>query len=115
MLINKGLYRFKYQSVANISTSRDIVYGKTRYLGCFPGWDNTPRKKNKGVVFDDCNPEAFETYLVQQMKKSPRDSFIFINAWNEWAEGAYLEPDSKHEYSYLKAVKNAKKLIELGR
>lgn len=109
MLLNKGLYRFKFDSVAKISISRDVSYcGKLRYLGCFPGWDNTPRKGIKGVVFDTSTPEKFERYLTSQINKSQKGSMIFINAWNEWAEGAYLEPDTINGYSYLEAVMNAR-------
>ncbi|WP_188008916.1 glycosyltransferase WbsX family protein [Grimontia hollisae] len=109
MLLNKGLYRFKFNSVAKMSVLRDVSYGdKARYLGCFPGWDNTPRKGMKGVVFDDSTPKNFERYLISQINKSQEGSMIFINAWNEWAEGAYLEPDTINGYSYLEAVTNAK-------
>lgn len=109
MLVNKGLYRFNFDSVINLSISRDVDYGnKARYLGCFPGWDNTPRKGNKGVVFDNSTPYTFEKYLVSQMNKSDHNSLIFINAWNEWAEGAYLEPDTTNGFGFLEAVKKAK-------
>ncbi|MBG5986040.1 glycoside hydrolase family 99-like domain-containing protein [Proteus vulgaris] len=111
MLINKGLYRMDYMSLTKKSTQRNCDYGKQCYLGCFPGWDNTPRKQNRGVVFDNANPDNFYEYLVTQMKKSSIDSFLFINAWNEWAEGAYLEPDEYNGYGFLEAVKNAKNTV----
>lgn len=75
--------------------------------GAFVDWDNTARNKN-GRVFDGANPEKFEDYmrqLIKKMQKEYQSEIVFINAWNEWAEGAYLEPDEKYGYGYLEALK----------
>ena len=61
-------------------------------------------------IIDGASPEKFQRYLSKQItraKKSHGCEFIFVNAWNEWAEGTYLEPDKKHGYAYLEAVRNA--------
>ena len=58
------------------------------------------------------SPEKFGWYLAKQIKRSIHlyhSEFLFINAWNEWAEGAYLEPDKRYGYQYLEAVKQALK------
>ena len=81
--------------------------------GMFVNWDNTPRKKEKGSVTLFNSPAKFEKYLsllISKTKNEYKKDYIFINAWNEWAEGCYLEPDDKYEYAYLEAVKQA--LIE---
>ena len=75
--------------------------------GAFVDWDNTPRNKN-GLVYDNANPQLFERFfssLVKKVNEEYSTEFIFINAWNEWAEGAYLEADEKNQYGYLGAIK----------
>ncbi|GER70384.1 glycosyl transferase [Weizmannia acidilactici] len=83
---------------------------KDVFLGGFVDWDNTARKGKNALVFHGGSPEKFKKYLKLQIKNAKlkyNSDFIFINAWNEWAEGTYLEPDKKYGNSYLKAVKEA--------
>lgn len=78
--------------------------------GAFVDWDNTPRKQKRGSFYESASPEKFEYYfdkLIKQAKNVYKKDMIFIFAWNEWAEGGYLEPDEKNEYRYLEAIKNA--------
>lgn len=77
------------------------------YAGAFVDWDNSPRKGIKSLIVKNSNPEKFYKYFDLLHKKCQKNNvpYIFINAWNEWAEGTYLEPDSKHQYSYLEAIK----------
>lgn len=83
------------------------VNDKRTVAGAFVDWDNTPRNK-MGLVYDNATPEKFCYFfkeLVTKVDKEYALDYIFINAWNEWAEGAYLEPDEKNHYKYLEAVK----------
>ncbi len=82
------------------------------YRACSPMWDNTARKKNKGVILDGATPDLYRQWLSDiiaetKMNKSLDDQIVFINAWNEWAEGTYLEPDLKWKYGYLEATRDA--------
>ncbi len=80
--------------------------------GAFVGWDNTPRKGEKGQVYMGDTPEKFEKYMEQQIIRA-RDVYkkdmIFMYAWNEWAEGGYLEPDTRTGSKNLEAIRNALK------
>lgn len=83
--------------------------------GAFPSWDNTPRRGNKSIVFWKPSPEKYREYLLKRIvnaKKYYNSEFLFINAWNEWAEGAHLEPDENNGFKYLEATKSA--LIKTG-
>lgn len=78
--------------------------------GVFLGWDNTARKKNASTVYHNYTPEAFREWLTDMtnLVKARREMgsrFVFINAWNEWAEGTYLEPDRRYGFAALDAVK----------
>ncbi len=78
--------------------------------GAFVGWDNTPRHGKKGRVYVGDTPEKFQKYLTVQIKRTREiyhKDMMFMYAWNEWAEGGYLEPDERYGYRNLEAIKNA--------
>jgi glycosyltransferase involved in cell wall biosynthesis len=78
-----------------------------------PSWDNSARRKNRGTVFLNSTPEAYQEWLENavadtcQNTPSPDERLVFVNAWNEWAEGAHLEPDQKYGYAWLDATRKA--------
>lgn len=82
------------------------------YRAVMPMWDNTARRDNKGMIFHGASPELYKAWLsdVFQEVKNRTDlpePFVFINAWNEWGEGAYIEPDRRYGYAYLNATRSA--------
>ncbi|MGK0599177.1 glycosyltransferase WbsX family protein [Yokenella regensburgei] len=81
------------------------------FIGAFIDWDNTSRYKNKSKVYIGSNPGSFEVNFNELISKTDDDSknrIFFVNAWNEWSEGAYLEPDSANGYKYLEAISRVK-------
>jgi glycosyltransferase involved in cell wall biosynthesis len=82
-----------------------------RYQTVFPRWDNTARSNESGVVLVNSTPEAYEEWLrhaVERVQHDPLDHrMVFINAWNEWAEGCHLEPDLTYGHQYLQATRRA--------
>jgi lipopolysaccharide biosynthesis protein len=76
-----------------------------------PGWDNTARRASDALILDGSMPEFYEQWLsfvLRQAKaQSPDLRIVFINAWNEWGEGCYLEPDAQFGRGYLEATSAA--------
>ena len=98
-------YRYMYE---NLVPLKDIGY--KIYPSLVPGWDNTARRqKNPILILDNSSPDNFREWLLKitwDFKPySAEENFIFINAWNEWAEGNHLEPCSKWGSQYLETVK----------
>ncbi|GGG01097.1 hypothetical protein GCM10010912_52390 [Paenibacillus albidus] len=82
------------------------------YRAVMPMWDNTARRNNKGMIFQGATPGLYKQWLKDVILEGKNrsdldDQIVFINAWNEWGEGAYLEPDKKYGYAYLQATKEA--------
>lgn len=75
-------------------------------------WDNTARRKNRAHVFAGFSLTRYAQWLSANASRVAKDrrlsqdeKLIFINAWNEWAEGTHLEPDGRYGYGYLKATR----------
>ncbi|MFZ3221863.1 MAG: glycoside hydrolase family 99-like domain-containing protein, partial [Rugosibacter sp.] len=85
----------------------------TLFRSVCPSWDNTARRKNRGTVFLNSSPSLYQRWLenairdTQANRSDPDEHLIFVNAWNEWAEGAHLEPDARYGYAWLQATRNA--------
>lgn len=107
---------FDYESLLECAVNyREPEYIKFR--GVTPSWDNEARRPGNGVVFHGSTPQKYRQWLEYILdytasKREAKEQFVFINAWNEWAEGAMLEPDRKYGYAYLEATYTALKTIE---
>ncbi len=86
--------------------------GFTFFRGAFPSWDNTPRRDHASTVYLNSSPELYKLYLkavIGLTRKENRgdENLVFLNAWNEWAEGAHLEPDKRYGLRFLQATREA--------
>lgn len=100
-----------YEKLWNAILKRKPIDNKC-IPGAFVNWDNSPRKGINARICEGANPATFKKYLSEQIKHA-REVYhkdqIFIYAWNEWAEGGYLEPDEYNRYGYLEAIRDALK------
>lgn len=90
-----------------------VEYNNKKFFrSALTSWDNTARKAVSGAwILQGLNPKTFKKWLkdiVIESKKihSAEEDIVFVNSWNEWAEGSHLEPDMKYGYGYLQAVKD---------
>lgn len=86
----------------------------------FPAWDNEARKPGRGLTFAFSTPDEYRKWLRRACEitltteSDPEKRLVFINAWNEWGEGAYLEPDRRFGYAYLEATAKGLKSFDSG-
>ncbi|WP_239583040.1 glycoside hydrolase family 99-like domain-containing protein [Bacillus tianshenii] len=107
-----------YDSMWSCILNRKINTNKKVIPGAFIDWDNTARRGTEATIYYGANPAKFEKYLSKQIDRAEtvyKSDFLFINAWNEWAEGTYLEPDKKFQYQYLEAVQKALRVNGINR
>jgi hypothetical protein len=74
-------------------------------------WDNTARLKTASTFFMHCDPTVYTLWLARTVARAIKthpvaERFVFINAWNEWAEGAYLEPDATYGDQFLRVTRS---------
>lgn len=103
-----------YREVAEFYLSRDKGKEVNVFRTVYPSWDNTARRKERALVTLNGDPSNYEFWLKQAIELTESEfpdqqRLVFINAWNEWAEGCHLEPDRKHGHGFLRATANAKR------
>ena len=112
-LLNKWLHTailprrvYAFNTVARMSLC--YLSPEKTYGGVFCGWDNTPRKGANGLVIETPTQKDFEDYLrkkIDQTQTVYHTDTLFVNAWNEWAEGTYLEPDVSSRTMFLETIR----------
>ncbi len=129
LALKKDLKLFDQSYQGHVFDMKDIISNSITYSrktdiplikAVFPSWDNEARKRGKGMTFINSSPQLFKKWLDHASTYALKEpihekSFVFINAWNEWAEGAYLEPDQHYGYAYLDQVKSIAKKFNLNR
>ena len=89
----------------------ETMPNEERFLpAVLPNWDNTPRSAYRGVVYEGATPALFGEYLRKAVRivrdRPPERRIVFLKAWNEWAEGNYVEPDTHWKHAYLDAIRD---------
>lgn len=104
---DNGINKYSYDVVWDKILNATPVKNTDTYFGGFVNYDDTPRRSKNGVVVDGFSPKKFRDYLEALACKNLEwgNEFLFINAWNEWGEGMYLEPDKTYGFACLEAVR----------
>ena len=113
-LARNKLTMFDYDDIWNRILTMNPVSEKS-IPGAFVNIDTTPRRQERGIVATGMTPEKLERYLIKLINKCKDEyhkDMIFVYAWNEWAEGAYMEPDERWKFGVLDAFRNS--LIKTG-
>jgi lipopolysaccharide biosynthesis protein len=102
----------EFSAIAQTYIGR-MYHNANVFKAVFPSWDNSARTGSRAVIVVGGTPENYEYWLAEVIRRTRQDfpnenRFVFINAWNEWAEGCHLEPDREHQRGFLEATRRAK-------
>ena len=102
-----GLHLYDYRTLAERAMARSVG-PVTVFPGVFPSWDNTARRGWRATIVQNDDATLYRRWLeaacTRAMANRESERLVFINAWNEWAEGCHLEPDSRHGRIFLEAT-----------
>lgn len=97
--------------------SRAPETGLPDYPCVFPSWDNSVRR-NAATIIENHDPKAYADWLASAIEhvapRPPDQRLVFLNAWNEWAEGCHLEPDKRHKLDFLEATRRCVLMSQPG-
>jgi O-antigen biosynthesis protein len=119
--INRGFRGvvYDYRKLVATRKDREATSGYAVFRCVTPMWDNEARRPSRGTIFAHSSPALYRQWLEAACQWTERHiekdkPFVFVNAWNEWAEGAYLEPDQRYGYAYLEATAEALERFPTG-
>lgn len=105
---------YSYQQFADCAMQREREQYRL-YRTAMLAWDNTARRGKQAHVYAHFSIEKYQQWLLCNMQKAMsehQDPVVFINAWNEWAEGSVLEPDTEYGHESLAATSRAKRIAK---
>ncbi len=100
---------YSYAYLCKVIEKKANLNRSKMLFGIFADWDNTSRKDEEGIIVRGSDPEKFRRHVKRMLNLSEKykKEFLFLNAWNEWSESAYVEPDKKYGGQYLQALRRA--------
>lgn len=106
-----GIFRPKYDDIVKKTLNTESIKGCKTYIGGSTDYDDTVRRgRHGGIVVDGFTVDKFYGYMkalyIRNIKLG--NEFLFINAWNEWGEGMYLEPDEQNGFYMLESLQRAR-------
>lgn len=110
-----GPHHFNYDTVWKRILRKLRRHSEQNLWPCgFVDYDDTPRRGRKGTILRNGNADKLAYYFssLLSIAKQQGKPYVLLVAWNEWSEGAYLEPDTHNKYQYLEAIRKAVKSIE---
>lgn len=100
--------KFNYKTIIKHLYVREDKWENV-YPTLLPNWDRSARSGVKADVYYNSTPELFEKHIKNALsmieEKDDEHKILFLQSWNEWAEGNYVEPDLKYGHGYLNALK----------
>jgi lipopolysaccharide biosynthesis protein len=97
---------YDYATVLQDNLARPLPSSKI-FPGVSPGFDNSPRRPSGATIITGSTPELYEQWVRAEVRRfepySAQENLVFVNAWNEWAEGNHLEPSRRWKHEYLEA------------
>lgn len=106
--INYGPKSFDYDKVWKKLIRTMSSHPEDTFIpSAFVGYDDTPRRGKRGTIIKGQSPSKFKKYMLQLLDITSKQGkpYLFLTAWNEWSEGAYLEPDKENGFAYLDVLK----------
>jgi lipopolysaccharide biosynthesis protein len=102
-------YIYDYEEYSKIAFNYYLNINHKCFPGIMPGWDNSARRNEGALIFSNSSADKYKNWLVSILNNykgyNSEENFLFINAWNEWAEGNHLEPCQKWGDAYLRMTK----------
>jgi hypothetical protein len=99
--------RYAYSKIVSVAFSKQ--FEEHEYPVAAPNWDHSPRSKNRAIVFDNPDPKHFGAmlrhYAAALQNRPYQKRILLLKAWNEWAEGNFLEPEARYGLGYLEEIK----------
>lgn len=100
--------KYEYEDIMNV-----MFFDENKIENCYPiispGYDRTARAGKQARVYSNPNPTSFKKHVAKTLQyienKEDEHKLIFLDSWNEWAEGNYMEPDTKWGHGFLNALK----------